>query len=102
MALFDLDQHESTEWEPERPLADVLQAWMTPIKKRSRQSACVLLAAALLAPRVLLLLRDIERGEFPDDDGPWAGCGETPPELAEEHMHEFFDYDDDLGLDDFG
>ena len=48
---------------------------------------------------------EFERGEFPDDDGPWAGCGETPPELAEEHMHElheFYDYDGDLGLDDFG
>ena len=45
---------------------------------------------------------DFERSEFPDDDGPWAGCGETPPELAEEHMHEFYDYDGDLGLDDFG
>ena len=56
--LFDLDQHESTEWEPE-PLADVLQAWMMPIKKQSRQPACVPLAAAMLARRVLLLLRDI-------------------------------------------
>jgi hypothetical protein len=29
---------------------------------------------------------------------------QTPPELAEEHMHElheFYDYDGDLGLDDF-
>ena len=48
---------------------------------------------------------DFEHGDFSDDAGPWAGCGETPPELAEEHMHElheFYDYDGDLGLDDFG
>ena len=48
---------------------------------------------------------DFEHGDFSDDAGPWDGCGETPPELAEEHMHElheFYDYDGDLGLDDFG
>ena len=38
----------------------------------------------------------LERGGFPDDDGLWAGCGDTPQEFVEE----FFHYDDYLGFDD--
>jgi hypothetical protein len=45
---------------------------------------------------------EFERGEFPDDDGPWAGCGNPLQEQEQEHMQEFFDYADDHGLDDFG
>ena len=45
---------------------------------------------------------EFERGEFPDDDGPWAGCGDPPQEQEQEHMHDFFDCDEAHGLDDFG
>ena len=37
---------------------------------------------------------EFERCEFRDDDGPWVGCDDPPPELEHELMHEFFDFDD--------
>jgi hypothetical protein len=37
----------------------------------------------------------LERGGIPGDDGPWAGCGDNPPE----YVGDIFYYDD-YGLDD--
>jgi len=38
----------------------------------------------------------LEHG-FPGDDGPWAGCGDTPSDPSQGFAEEFFYYDD-LGI----
>ena len=44
----------------------------------------------------------LEHG-FPGDDGPWAGCGDTPSDPSQGFAEEFFYYDDlGIGDHDFG
>ena len=60
-------------WKPKREVAEILQAWTVPTTKtRSRQRAHVPAAAATLARRILLLLRDItpeRKWTANDEDG---------------------------------
>jgi hypothetical protein len=101
IALYRCDADESEQARPRlTPLRQMVKVSLGPAPVRV---GCIDDSGYLWAWRWEDAL-DFEHGDFSDDAGPWSGCDETSPELAEEHMHElqeFYDYDG-IGLGDCG